>query len=152
VQIDYPARRVRFFDPRTYRHPTEGALIRFGFYERFPLVEAELVAPDRSRVTGHFEIDTGCNCEVMVGGVFAAEHRLQARYPEQLGDNPRFALRRGGKLVLGPLAFDRPTLALALTTDDDLIAPLDSAGMIGGRLLSRYQVTFDYPHKRLWLD
>lgn len=60
-------------------------------------------------------------------------------------------LARGGRLMLGSIAIDAPILRLPSGDDGGVMSMRDVAGNIGGEILSRFEVTFDYARQRVLL-
>ena len=60
-------------------------------------------------------------------------------------------LARGGRLTLGAIAIDGPVLRLPSGDGGGVMAMRDVAGDVGGEILSRFDVTFDYARQRVLL-
>ncbi|MFI5372866.1 MAG: PDZ domain-containing protein, partial [Candidatus Eisenbacteria bacterium] len=118
-----------------------------------------ITTPDGKNLDGRFVVDTGVRATVIMFHPFVIERRLLQSQPhvltgtigggaggETVGDIGRLA-----KLRLGGMTFDRPTALFSRDTAGVFASP-DLDGIIGGELLRRCKVTFDYPHSRLILE
>ena len=153
VEIDYEHGRLRLYDPRSYVHPAGGVELPLTFRERSPAIDATLEAPDHTAMSGAFLVDTGCSCELVVVAAAVKRHALLDHMPERTREAiPSLEFRRAAALVLGSERIASPTVMLSVATGKGILASASELGYIGGQTLRRYRVTFDYPHKRMWLD
>jgi hypothetical protein len=143
VVIDYANRRVQLHDPQTkLQSPGEELPIRIS--KGWPLVRAKLQAAGLPEITDEFLIDSGSND--------ALDHPIA----EQVGESAGITSGNGlGRPVSGFLAtatrfklgpFELRDLPLASGG-----AHKEASKLIGGAVLSRFVVTFDYPHSRMFL-
>jgi len=153
VEIDYPNSRLRLYDPRTYQHKGSGVELPLTFRERSPAIDATLEAPDHTVTAGAFLVDTGCSCELVVVAAAVKKYGLLDHMPERTRE-PISAIefRRAGALDLGGERIAAPAVMLSTAGGNGILARAAELGYIGGQTLRNYKVTFDYPHKRMWLD
>jgi hypothetical protein len=150
VRLDYTARRVAFLAPNA-QAPEAATTLALRFQAHIPLVEATL---DGRR--GQFWVDTGNRNAVTLWSTFVEAHRLgqDAGAETTIGwgvggaATGRFA--RGGRLDLGGLVVERPLLSLK--SAGGVNAMQDVAGNLGGELLRRFVVTFDYAAAAMHLE
>ncbi|HKE15133.1 MAG TPA: aspartyl protease family protein [Kofleriaceae bacterium] len=155
VRIDYAGHRLTLIDPRRFDPDSvAGERIPFTWKGQVPVVEAVL-----DGVAGQFDIDSGSRSSLIVYAGFAARHGLVARYraaPPRVtgwgvGGPVRSQPARLGDLVLGSLHVRNPTGSIYTGTRGAL-ADRTIAGNIGGGVLRRFTVTFDYARSRMTLE
>ncbi len=154
VTIDYATRTLTFTKPADFLPSTGSQSIPFAFREHTPIVSAEV-----GGVAGQFELDTGARTGLMIMAPFAKKHGFWNRYtatPETtvsygVGGPSRARLTRIVTLKIAGAVINSPVAELATGTSGDS-ASSHIAGNIGGDILKRFRVTFDYSHQRLWLE
>jgi hypothetical protein len=152
VTIDYAARRLTLHDPRAFRPDGRGVAVPFTFDGHVPQVDGTL-----DGIAGKFWIDTGSRASLSVFRPFADRHGLVERYAARLeavtgwgiGGPARALLARARRLTLGDVVVERPVIDISVrtegTTDDRY-----GAGNVGGVILKRFTVTFDYGTQRIF--
>jgi hypothetical protein len=152
VEIAYADRVLHLADPRTWIPPDGASSLPLRFHAHLPAVEATL-----DGLRGEFWLDTGNRNALTLWSPFVAAHGLGARYgagPETtigwgVGGRSPGRVARGGRLELGTLTVEAPVLTLA-TQASGPTATRAVAGNIGGDLLRRFDVAFDYTHSRVY--
>jgi Aspartyl protease/PDZ domain len=154
VTIDYADRRLTLVRPERFEYHGQGTAVPFVFQHRIPQVEGTL-----DGIPGAFTIDTGSRASLTLHAPFVAEHGLLARYAPTVeamagwgvGGPVRSHRARAGELALGDVKV--PGVAMDLFTGDrGAFAAQHVAGNIGGGVLARFTVTFDYAHQRMYLE
>jgi predicted aspartyl protease len=151
ARVEYARRRLTFTLPAAFREPPAGTVVPFTFDGQTPQVEGEV-----DGVPGKFTIDTGSRASLTLNRPFAEEHGLQAKYAPQLealagwgvGGGVRSAFTRVKSLKLGNVEIPAPVTDLALS-QKGAFANRYLAGNVGGGVLRRFDVTFDYGKQRL---
>lgn len=155
VRIDYADRRLTLIDPRHFDpRAVRGESLPFTWNGQTPVVEGVL-----DGLAGQFAIDTGSRSSLTLHAGFTAEHglvaRLRAAEPRVTGWGVGGAVRsrpaRIGDLTLGSLHI-RGVAGSLFTGGKGSFADRYHAGNIGGGVLRRFTVTFDYPHGRMILE
>ena len=156
VEIDYAARLIGFYDPKNYRYHGPGEIVPVTFRESHPYVSAKLMMQGRDAIEGRFVIDTGSGLALILQSAFVAEHDLRRSAPniiesrgECVGGSIPLPTGRVKSLLLGRFAIDNP---LAVFSKAGEFAAPDRAGNIGGMILSRFKVIFDYTRQRIILE
>ena len=154
VEIDFPARRVRFLDPKRYAVPeTAGAdgeaVIPMQNVGKRPAVEVEV---NGARVL--MLLDTGAPFPLILSGPVAEGAGVESREAPGLGTGTvlgPMAVRLGkaGRVALGPLVLEGVPLLVAPRGAYNLGVPGDS--LVGFDLLAEFTVRLDYPRERMWL-
>jgi predicted aspartyl protease len=151
--IDYGARRVTFTAPDRFDPKGLGQAIPFKFYDHLPWVQGAI-----DGAPAHMDIDTGSRSEIDVTTPFVEAHRLRARFPNGVravtgwgvGGPARSYVVRLPSVTIGPFTIDRPTAYLSESHRSSLSDP-NYDGNVGGGLLKRFVVSFDYAHQAMYL-
>ena len=149
VQVDYAARELLLADSATFVAPAAAASLPITFFGHFPGIAAEI-----DGVAGQFWLDTGNRGGLVLLTPFVQEHGLAARYATSplttigwgVGGRAEGRLARGARLVLGDLVVAAPVLRLPVDNGGAL-ATRHVAGNIGGEILRRFVVSFDYARR-----
>jgi hypothetical protein len=156
VRIDYGEKTITFIDPHRFderERASAGTGISFDFYDHMPQVVGTIDGrPAR------FDIDTGSRSDVTFTRPFVDKAGLRAAYPNGVtitdgwgvGGPARSYVVRSRNLSLGGVTVDGPIAGLSAAKAGSF-ADEGSDGNIGSGLLKRFVVTFDYPHRRLYL-
>jgi outer membrane lipoprotein-sorting protein len=151
VSIDYELRRLTLTLPAAFTYSGPGTAVPFKFNNQIPQVEGEL-----DGFPGKFDIDTGSRSSLTVMGPFAEKYGLKAKYQPNLeaitgwgvGGPVRGLVTRAKVLKLGEVAVANPVMELSLQKSGALTDPY-VAGNVGGGVLKRFNVVFEYAKQRL---
>jgi hypothetical protein len=151
VSIDYAKGKLTLTVPSAFDYKGSGTVVPFKFNNHVPQVEGTL-----DGIPGVFDLDTGSRSTLTILRPFAEKHELEARYGVKyvaatgwgVGGAVRGALARPGYLTLGGLRVEKPVADLARVEKGAFADPY-VAGNVGGGLLKRYTVIFDYAHQRV---
>ena len=157
VEIDYPARRLRFRAAEGYEHDGPGQVLPVTFRESQPLVTAGVEMPGGRTVFGSFKLDTGSLDLAGLNLNFVRDNRLIGPGVRELvvrgvavGGDTENRLFRAAAFVLGTDRVERPLLGY--TVDSGGFENRPDAGTMGGAVLSRYRLILDYPRGRIILE
>jgi hypothetical protein len=159
VQIDYPASKVRLFDPKAYAHAGKASPVPIRIVGMMPQIDATLDVPTLGETPVVAMVDTGAGGAVTLTAKFAEAHDLQNKLPK--GPEVPLAgvggLSRGRLLRLNGLKIDghslkRPTSLLPLSEGGILGTTTPYDCLIGAEVLRRFVVTFDYSQQRMWFE
>ena len=157
VRIDYGAKTITFIDPHRFdarERASAGTGMPFDFFEHMPQVAGTIDGrPAR------FDIDTGSRSDVTFTRPFVEKAGLRAAYPDGVtitdgwgvGGPARSYVVRPRSLALGGVTVNGPIAGLSAAKAGSF-ADEGADGNIGSGLLKRFVVTFDYPHRRLYLQ
>ena len=158
VEIDYARQCVSLFDPAEYEYRGPGVAVPITFKENLPYVKARVVLPDGRSISGKFVIDTGASTSLMLSpdpvdreGVMSSLGKTMAVKSLGVGGATEVRLARVSKLELGGFSLDRPITALQ-PPGSGRISAEGTIGNIGGGILSRFKVIFDYSRRRMILE
>lgn len=153
VRIDYGQHILTLIDPKRFDAKDAGTPIPFAFEGNF------------LEVAGTFEgipvrlvVDTGSRAEVLLNKPFADSHRLRDKHPSGIdaiagwgvGGAARGYAMRADSFKVGPISIGRAVTFLS-TQDKGVFAGSTFDGEIGGGILKRFVVTFDYAHQKMYL-
>jgi hypothetical protein len=146
VQIDYAARVLTLAEPAGFVPPAGARALPITFFGHFPGV-----AGDIDGIAGQFWLDTGNRGGLVLLAPFVEANGLDAAYAASapttigwgIGGRVEGRLARGGSLRMGDLGIEGPVLRLP-AGNGGALAIRHVAGNIGGEILGRFVVTFDY--------
>jgi predicted aspartyl protease len=154
VRIDYPGRKVTLTAPDAFAPPAGAIAVPFEMSDRIPVVHGTI-----DGLPGRFWIDTGSRVSLTTMTKFTKDHDLAGKY------EPRFEAVTGwgvgGAARSAPVRFHEVTIGDAkvhdvvgdlFTGDKGALADPDAAANLGGGILSRFVVTFDYAHRTMYLE
>ncbi|MGH9684911.1 MAG: PDZ domain-containing protein [Candidatus Acidiferrales bacterium] len=158
VEIDYARQTVRLYDPATYVYSGKGASFPLSFSGSMSLIHAKFSLPGQKTREGDFNIDTALNQSVVFTETFAQSHRLFSSHLRTIpdvyqptDDNKQLLVGRIKTFDIGKYPAEEVIAAFSQSAPGAQREP-KIAGAIGGRFLSRFIVTFDFPHQRLFLE
>ncbi|HKS80147.1 MAG TPA: PDZ domain-containing protein [Candidatus Acidoferrales bacterium] len=158
VQIDYAQQSVQVYDPASFHYQGKGVRIPFTLFGATPVIRAKFIEQSGKSGEGEFLVNTALNASVVFSNRFADAHKLfsghmnsvTASDPEVDGGETVSLARLdtfqiGSDSVIGSVAtFSR--------TDQSAGGDPKIAGTIGGGILRRFVVIFDYSHQQLILE
>ena len=157
VDIDYAAKLMNLYEPRSYQYRGAGQMIPLNIqHDGAIYVQARVHTPGGNTLEGEFVIDTGGNRTLLLARTFVEKHRLLDLAGKTLtvggggvGGGIQLAMGRMKSLELGRFAILNPLAGLTKVGE---IADAGKAGNIGGGFLRRFRVIFDYSRSRMILE
>jgi predicted aspartyl protease len=150
VRFDYPAHMLDVWDLQHAPRDLPGVAVPLTFTNNHPYVEGVLALPGRAPLRGRFVIDTGSGFAVALAPDVTQRESLVTTLPRMLvtiargvGGEITNHVARADSFVVGGLRFNAPTLFLPDSSAGHISAA-GSLGNLGGQLLERCRVTFDY--------
>jgi len=154
VRINYEAQTLTLIDPKTFQPSAgDGVSLPLDLNNNVPSVLASF----DSLPPAHFLVDTGDGAStVMLYSPYVAENHVAQKYPQGIYDVGQGVgnvflerqVRAHSFAIAGEAFHDIPT-HLSLDTKGAGAGRL-LAGALGTDFLSRFTVTFDYPHSRIF--
>lgn len=159
VEIDYERSRIRILDPARYTPPAGGISVPITIEGGLAVAAGSITVRGGEPVPCRLVIDTGVRTTVVLYNPFSVAQRLLdvpgnllgATIGGGAGGETRGDIGRLAALTLGSFTFKQPTAVYSRDTVG-VFAGSDQDGIIGGELLRRARVAFDYPHERLILE
>ncbi len=154
VRIDYPKHELSLIAPAAFTPPAGAVAVPIEMADRTPIVQGSI-----DGIPGRFWIDTGSRSSLTTMAKFTRDHDLAGKY------HPKFETVTGwgvgGPARSSPVRFHEVTIGKAVvhevvgdlfTGDKGAFADPDAAGNVGGGILHRFVVTFDYTGKVMYLE
>jgi hypothetical protein len=159
VAIDYRKQELRLYDPKTFRYDGPGTRLGLDLRQNQPHVDAAIRLPDGETIKGFFLVDVGSGAALLLTKPFIEKHSIRPRV------RPTLRVRSGGG-VGGAVTSDVGRIASLNLGGNELTQPVtglfgDSAGVfsnsqwdgnIGGDILRRFLVWFDYGRREMILE
>jgi hypothetical protein len=154
TRVDYGAKTVTLFDPKYFDPRDSGTPVKIAFAGNAVIVDGSY-----DGIPGKFQIDTGARSALTLNAPFVATNNLLAKAGKGVdavdgwgvGGPSRAHTVRGGILKIGGgIEVDHPVTGFGTDKKGAFADPTNS-GNIGGGILKRYVVTFDYAHNVMYL-
>jgi len=153
TRIDYGAKTVTLIDPDKFDPKDAGTEIPFTFYDNHPEVEGTFEG-----LPTKFDIDTGARDDLTLNKPFSERNNLRSKHPKGIdtvagwgvGGPVTGYVTRGGPITIGAVKVDN----LVVTLSDQgkgAFAGDEYQGNLGGGVLHRFVVTFDYGRRKMYL-
>jgi hypothetical protein len=154
VRVDYGRRLLTFTKPSAFSYRGAGLPVEFELERFLPIVRGEV-----DGTPARLGLDTGDRSAFTLKGPFVEEHRLRERYAPKfeavtgwgIGGPIRSQVVRLPALKFAGFEFGGTLTRLSLQKSGAFAAN-DTAGNVGGAVLKRFAVTFDYPRRRLYFE
>ena len=160
LEIDYDANLVTFHAPENFDYQGLGARIPFTLQNNHPHVRAEVLLENREAIEGVFMVDTGARMALYLNRRFTHQHGVKETVPKVLelpthvsgvGGASRDSVARISGLRFGGLELEDVLVSLS-EKESGFLETGNLAGLIGGDLLKRFHVFFDYGRQEMILE
>ncbi len=157
VEINYSKKTVTFYDPNYAKKRTRFKSYDLEIVDTKPYINAHFSLSDSVVHKGRFMIDTGASHSFLLdknsdSSLYIPQPSLYSHLGRGLGGELFGYISRINSVSLAPFKFDE---VIATFPDSSSYELSVSAGVrngtIGGGLLSRFVVVFDYIHEKLYL-
>jgi hypothetical protein len=158
VELDYARQTVRLYDPGSYQYTGKGKSLPLTVYDGMPMVRAKFTVGGRKSGEAMFVVNTALNASLVISDKFAQQHHLFSSHAKtipvargELGVGDSAVVARLEDFQIGPYTVQAPLAAFAqgkLPGDGDA----RFAGEIGGGMLRRFTVIFDYARQVVIFD
>jgi hypothetical protein len=158
MKVDYENKLLSLYEPGAYGCQGDGARIPIVLEDSQPQIDAELTMPGKPPVKGHFTIDTGSRTALHLSKPFCEEHKLadatrtiDGGYGAGVGGETKQAMGRVASIKLGK--HELKQIVAGFSQDEKgAMASKDNDGLIGGDILRRFTVIFDYSRLEMILE
>ena len=153
TRFDYGKHTITFIDKKYFDPKSAGTPVPMRLYHQFPEILGSY-----DGIPGRFGIDTGSRMTVLLNKVWAAKNgfpkagarTVEAQTGWGVGGPTHSVVFQGGTLKLGDVVIDHPLTLVS--TDKGGSGVADSfPSNVGGGVLKRFVVTFDYDHSTMYL-
>jgi hypothetical protein len=159
LAIDYRHRELRLYDARSFKYDGPGAIIPITFERNHPHVEAEVLLADGTHIPGKFIVDVGAALALSLTKPFVERYKLRERVGQTIrapagggvGGSAIADIGRVAGLRIGPYTLERPVTSL-FGDSAGVFSDTLWDGNIGGEVLRRFTVYFDYQRKQMILE
>jgi len=158
VEIDYSAKIINLYEPQGYRYSGAGKINPLIMEESLPFVHASITPEGLAPIEAKFEIDSGSTGAILLNTPFVKNHRVlvsaKKTVPTNIrgvGDTAKILIGRIRSLRLGQFMIDHPITRFSQATQGDY-ASSKYDGLIGGEILRRFKVIFDYSRRQMILE
>ncbi|HKQ58579.1 MAG TPA: aspartyl protease family protein, partial [Candidatus Eisenbacteria bacterium] len=157
VRIDYLNRVMELLPAEGYEYTGTGVVLPLTFEQRLPYITARVTLPGREPVEGRFVIDLGSTQALILTPGFAEKVKALDAFPRTIeargrgvGGQLPSRIGRVSRLEIGGIGFDQAVTMIPASAAH--VGAEGAIGNIGGEILRRFVVTFDYTHKRMILE
>jgi len=154
TRIDYGSKKITLIDPKYFDPKDAGTPIKIAFDGNAVIVDGTY-----DGIPGKFQIDTGARSSLTLDAPYVAGNHLLDKAGKGVdavdgwgvGGGSRAHTVRGGILKIGmDIEVDHPVTGFGTDKAGSFADPSIS-GNIGGGILKRFVVTFDYANKVMYL-
>ncbi len=154
TRIDYGAKTVTLIDPKYFDPKDSGTPIHIAFNGNAAVVDGTY-----DGIPGKFQIDTGARSALTLDAPFVAANHIREKSGKGVdavdgwgvGGPSRAYAVRGARLTIGNAGIEIAHPVTGLGTDTaGAFADPSLSGNIGGGILKRFVVTFDYAHNTMY--
>ena len=153
TRFDYGQHTITFIDKKYFDPNFAGTPVPMRLYHQFPEILGSY-----DGIPGRFGIDTGSRMPLELNAAFVAKHDLRAKVTGGaeamtgwgVGGPSRSLVFRGGVLKLEGVAIEHPLTMISLDKGGAGAAEA-FPNNVGGGVLKRFVVTFDYGHSLMYL-
>jgi hypothetical protein len=157
--IDYARGTIAVHDPDKFVPPRGGVVVPVSLDTGWPIAQSTITTRGGKTLPCRLIVDTGVRFTLALFRPFSEKNGL---YDSEgvlhdvvigagVGGFSRGDVARLDAISLGPRTFTNPVAVFSRDTSG--IFSLDGPdGILGGELLRRHRVTFDYPHQRIILE
>jgi hypothetical protein len=153
TRFDYGKHTITFIDKKYFDPKTAGMPVPMHLYHQFPEILGTY-----DGVRGRFGIDTGSRMALLLNKGWAAQNGIpkpgiktvEAQTGWGVGGPTHSVVFKGGTLKLGDVIIDHP-LTMVSTDKGGAGSAEAFPSNVGGGVLKRYAVTFDYDNSTMYL-
>ena len=156
VEIDYSARRVRFYEPTPFDPPKGYNVLPITIEAQKFFVELDVLNADSTRQKVKMLIDTGAELNAWFQTMTSESVHLPAKWingtvGEGLNGIITGKYGRISEIKIGDFSLKNPIVSFPDSASiSQIITNSKRDGTIGSQLLSRFNMIFDYNQKRLY--
>jgi hypothetical protein len=155
VEIDYLNHTLTIYEPEKFNYTGDGEVLKINLEWNIPKIKTVV----DGEYEGIFKIDTGSRNSLDLYAPFVKKHKFLEKYPKYLETPVGFGITgategmvgRIKSFQLGSFFVKSPVIGFYLE-DKDSFSSRKIAGKIGGGILKKFKVIFDYPHYRMILE
>jgi hypothetical protein len=157
VKIDYKRRYLTLYEPAFFKPKKKYTKIPIEIKDAKPYLNANLKLNESDSVNAKFLVDTGASHTVLLNmgsseNIELPDVHLPMLLGKGLGGDIHGSLGRIETIEFGPYDFNQPIISFAEQVEfDEVFKKTGRNGSVGGAILSRFRVIFDYFNESLYL-
>lgn len=161
VQLDYAARKMTVYEAKSFTYTGSGEVLPLTFKMNHPHTAIKIEAENGTPIECDALIDTGARSAIILARPYVEQNQLIKLTPKTyqssavgagLNGISKGILGRLKTVRLGNVVIDHPVTTFS-QDEKGVFASTDVLqGNIGGEILRRFRVTFDYAHKQMILE
>jgi hypothetical protein len=153
TRVDYGASTLSLIDPAKFDPKDAGTPVKFVFNDHIPEVMGTIEG-----IPAKFDIDTGARSELTITKPFAETNKLRGSHPKGVdavdgwgvGGPSTGYVTRIKDMTIGDVKIG-PVVGALANQDKGAFAGADYSANVGGGVLKRFVVTFDYNNRIMYL-
>lgn len=154
-EIDYQNSKLTFYDPKFFNYAGKGENLEIELYGNTPHLKATV----DGKYEGMFTLDTGSRKSLDLHAPFVKENGFLKKYPDAIeafggagiGGETKSLQTRIKAIQIGNFTIKEPITGLSLA-EEGAFKSEKTQGNIGGAILKRFNVIFDYENKKVILE
>ena len=158
VEVDYESQVVNLYQPEGYQYSGPGEVIPITLEDNLPFIRARIAIAGRPVIGGKFELDSGSTGAILFNSPYVNRNKLLDSISKTIqsreggvGGTAKSFSGRVKAIRLGNFQLENSVAKFSRATrGDDASAKYD--GLIGGEILHRFKVVFDYSRRRMILE
>jgi len=157
IAIDYDRKTLRLYDPGSYQYSGRGKSFHFSFSGNTPVVRAKFNTNGKT-LEADFGVDTALDASVLFSERYANAHRMMSHIKtipatNDLSDAAADAMLGRMRLFqIGSFPVQQAIATFSASERATGSGNTQLVGEIGGGMLRRFNVVFDYPHSQIFFD
>jgi Aspartyl protease/PDZ domain len=158
VEVDYANQVINLYEPKSYKYSGAGVVLPITIEENLPFVRARISLASRAPIAGKFELDSGSTGATTFNTPFVDRFRLldsisrtsKTRLGGVGGTAQAFSARLKS-MRFGSFELQNSVARFSRATRGD-DASSKYGGLIGGEILRRFKMVFDYSRRQVILE
>jgi len=154
-EIDYQKNIITFYDPKIYNYTGKGEALEIELHHNTPHIKAII----DGKYEGMFNLDTGSRKSLDLHAPFVEEHEFLKKYPKAIeafggagiGGQTKSLQTRIESIQIGSFLIKEPICGLSMA-EEGAFKSEKTQGNIGGGILKKFKVIFDYDNKKMILE
>lgn len=159
VRLDHDKGQFELFDQKSYKHDGSGEDFKFKLDNYIPHIEGVVKLNDGETLTGEFFLNTGAGTSLDFNTRFAESNNIVDRTGEHFsypvaGLSDIETLHYEGRVKdfsFGAFNFQNMPIGIS-TAKHGIQHNKKVAGIMGSKLLKRYNITFDYSREKIYFE
>jgi predicted aspartyl protease len=155
VKVDYENQKLTLYEPSSFKYEGKGGILPITLEESHPHIKAKV----DDQYEGNFVIDTGARSSLVLSTPFVQKYNLGAKTGKKIdvfsgigiGGKAPGKVTRVKSIEIGKFNIPAPVTTLS-SSEKGAFASEKIDGNIGGGILKRFTVIFDYPNQRMILE